>query len=81
MLSLYKFRSYFFTLGEVEFNLNSYQQPHKMKSGFFLANKSLGTVHTYAFRFSRKELILWYKISKKFKQIDPKMPLLVPKTF
>ena len=52
-----------------------------MKSGFFLANKSLGTVHTYASRFSRKELILWYKIAKKFKQIDPKMPLLVPKTF
>ena len=31
----------------------------------FLANKSLGTVHMLPV-FSRKKLILWYKISKKF---------------
>ena len=46
----------------------------------FFTNKSLGTVHMHA-GYRRKKLILHSKISKNFKKIDTKLPLLVPKTF
>jgi hypothetical protein len=69
LVSLHKFRTYFFPLGEVNasfLNLltraNNYR---KILSDFFFANKALGIVHWHA-EIRRKLLILCTESSKKF---------------
>ena len=55
-------------------------RPSKKKSYIFLPKKSLGIVYMLPV-FSRKKLILCSKMSKNFRKIDAKLPLLVPKIF